>query len=200
MLGVEIWNEPNFLPAFEPRGDPARYVQLLQAARRPVKSVAPKTPAVSGGLFPTPTTGKLGMADYQFLAGMYAAGVKGLMDGIGAHPYPYANDTGAPVRWDPAAMERVLRRLREVRDAAGDRETPVWITAMGLSTANAPGYPPAVSDAQQAHDLMVMLRELLHDHDVRVVLSFGVLRYDDRPKPAACALSQAFHGRVRCPS
>jgi hypothetical protein len=217
-IGVEIWNEPNLLPNFEPRPDPVRYTALLKAAYAAVKSVDPKLPVISAGLIVGSGTGTYAISDADFLAGMYRAGAKGSMDGIGAHPYPISGGPGGP-RYDLGAMRDDLARLRAVRNAAGDSGTPVWITETGVSTASAPGFPPGAGEDEQAHDLLEMVTAAGEGERIPVMLihrlvdapanpsagalglvesGFGVLRSDGSTKPAACELSQAFHGTLSC--
>jgi hypothetical protein len=218
-LGIEIWNEPNAVRMFPPHPDPARYAALLKAAYGAVKGVNPRLPVISGGLLPSPTTNRYAIADWQFLRGVYAAGAAGSMDAIGAHPYPISAGSGGRSRYDLAAMEQDLERLRAVRDAAGESATPIWITEMGVSTQSGGGFPPGATQAQQADDLLAMIRAVREDGDVRVALvhrlvdvrrtpaggalarlesGFGVFGSNGAPKRAACALSAEFGGSLSC--
>jgi hypothetical protein len=170
IIGVEVWNEPNISPSFQPV-DPARYTALLKEAYTAVKQVDPQIKVISGGLFASDASGSYGMADGQFLAGMYAAGAQGSMDAIGAHPYPIAAGTnGSPGKYDPAAMETALDRLRAVRDAAHQSSTPIWITEAGVSTQTVAGSPPGATEEQQADYLRAMVRDVNADPDVPVAL------------------------------
>ena len=216
-VGIEIWNEQNAARMFPPHPDPARYTELLNAAYRAVKSADPEMPVVSGGLLPNPTTHRYAVGDAEFLRGMYAAGAT--MDGIGAHPYPLTAVPGGGSRYDLSAMEEGLERLRAVRDAAGESSTPIWITEMGLSTRPGVGFPPGLTESEQAVALLEMVRAAKEDPDVslalvhrlvdarwtpgagplaRVESGFGVFRADGAPKPAACALSDEFGGALSC--
>jgi polysaccharide biosynthesis protein PslG len=219
-VGVEIWNEPNIVPMFPPYPDPQRYTSLLQAAYDAVKTVNPRLPVITGGLFATDRSGPYGIADSRFLAQMYAAGAGDSINAIGAHPYPMtARDAGAPRLYDLRAMEQALDRLRAVRDETGNPRTPIWITEAGVSTASAPGYPLAASTAQQAHLLSAMARAAEGAPDVQVMVihklidasdaaattqlgaiesGFGVFDSSGLPKPAACALSRIFRGTLSC--
>jgi polysaccharide biosynthesis protein PslG len=227
-IGIEVWNEPNISPSFQPV-DPARYTALLKEAYGAVKRVDPKMKVISGGLFASDASGSYGMADGQFLAAMYAAGAKGFMDAIGAHPYPIVTGSDGATRYDPAGTEQDLDRLRAVRDAAGASSTPIWITEMGVSTQTVPGSPPGATEAQQADYLIRLVHDAQADSDVPVVLihrlvdvpapntgpfpyvtppvpgqggtvesGFGVFRADGKPKPSACALSREFDGSLHC--
>jgi hypothetical protein len=204
-IGIEIWNEPNLVQNWYPRVDPVRYTQILKAAHGAIKAVRPTMPVVSGGLAGSPATGANTAAegDQPFLAAMYAAGAGSAMDAIGAHPYPIDFDSAMqPVRWDPAAMEQTLDRLRATRAAAAATQ-PLWVTEVGESSAAATGYPAPVTPTQQATDLMTMVQAAKADPDVPVFLihtvddgpadsglsaGLGVFTVTGEPKPAVCAL------------
>ena len=219
-IGIEIWNEPNLNMFFWPRPDPARFTHLLTQAYHAVKAVNATMPVISGGIAGSPATGvvPLGEGDRPFLAAMYAAGAAGSMDAIAAHPYPIALRPDGSQAWDPAAMEQSLNRLRAARDAAGDHSTPIWITEVGESTSTQDGFPPAVSPAQQALDLMSMIASVRADPDVQVMIiqslqdqsagtadsfnginaGFGMFSSSGTGKPAGCALSVLLHGSLSC--
>jgi polysaccharide biosynthesis protein PslG len=226
-VGVEVWNEPNIVPMWPPYPDPARFAALLDLAYRAVKGVNPELPVVSGGLFSTNRSGSYGIADSSFLAGLYRAGAGDEMDAIGAHPYPRIGGdvSGGRPRYDLAATEQALNRLRSVRNAAGHPRTPIWITEVGVSTASAPGFPPAATELQQAGLLQALVRVAQRDSDVRVEIihrlidtsraqaggplgvfdsGFGVFDSSGRPKLSACVLSRIFGGSLArygsCPS
>ncbi|HEY3728973.1 MAG TPA: hypothetical protein VGL51_17470 [Solirubrobacteraceae bacterium] len=206
-VGIEIWNEENLAAGFLPRPDPVRYTQLLEEAYRAVKSVRPTMPVISGGLFVSAVSGPSGIGDAQFLQGMYAAGAKGFMDGIGIHLYPVAGSAEAQAE----EVEDALGALRAVRDAAGDESTPIWVTEVGVSTQ-------MTSGRRQAGDLITIVKRLRRDDDIRAVIvhrlvdlpeaaadppgvsqsGYGVFQADHAPKPAACALSLLWHGTLRC--
>jgi hypothetical protein len=208
-VGIEIWNEENLAQGFLPSPNPARYAQLLRQAYVAVKSVDPSIPVIAGGLFVSPVSGPGGIGDAQFLQGLYAAGAKGFMDGIGIHIYPAAGTAGG----DANEMENELDAVRAIRDAAGDTATPIWITELGVPTTD-------VTANEQAEDLVALLQGAALDADVPVVIlhrlidppvasagsqayggdepGYGVFGSDRAPKPAACAISALLHGTLGC--
>jgi hypothetical protein len=217
-IGLEVWNEPNLLPNFEPRPDPVRYTALLKDAYTAVKAVEPRMPVISAGLIVGSGSGRYAISDADFLAGMYRAGARGYMDGIGAHPYPITGGPGNP-SYDVDAMRADLARLRAVRDAAGDSGTPIWVTETGVSTASAPGFPGGASDDEQAADLLEMIGVAGEGERIPVMLihrlldtppnpsggslglvesGFGVFRANGEPKQSACSLARVFHGSLSC--
>jgi polysaccharide biosynthesis protein PslG len=213
-IGIEIWNEPNLIQFFYPSIDPSRYTQLLKEAYTAIKTVQPNIPVISAGLAASPAIGgnTAGEGDAPYLTSMYRAGAGSAMDAIGIHPYPeiHTNDMTA-IGWDAAQMELTLARLRAVRNAAGGNQ-PIWITEVGESTAT-DGPLQAVTPAQQATDLLTLIRTAQHDPDIPVMLihtvqdgpsdtgvsaGLGVFDVNGNPKPAACALSSQFGGSVSC--
>src|SRR5439155_1143582 len=77
------------------------------------KAVAPQLPVISGGLSGIGASDSNGMADAAFLSGMYRAGARGAMDGIGYHSYPGNH----PLLAD---LEAGLSRIRRTRNAYHD--------------------------------------------------------------------------------
>ncbi len=188
-MGVEIWNEPNYGVFFAPRSDPTRFTELLKLGHTAVKSVNPGMPVVSGGLAGATVVDPGGMADDQFLQGMYNAGAKNYMDAIGDHFYPSARPLTFGMRTD-------LERIRGVRNRNGDGGKPIWVTEFGLSTANFPGHD-LVSEPEQGAGLVSMYCVFARSADVPVALAFrlrdtgdgiGIFRSNNTPKPAADAL------------
>jgi hypothetical protein len=169
-IGIEVWNEPNLITEWWPRVDPVRYTQVLKEAFAAVKSVDPKMPVVSGGLLSSPASASWIEGDVPFLTAMYAAGARQAMDAIGLHPYPIVYGSDAAIGWDPAQMVRWLQRIRAVRDAAGAASEPIWVTEVGESTTTQPDQPPAVTNAQQATDLVQLVRAAESERDVPVLI------------------------------
>src|SRR5207237_10560687 len=130
-----VWNGPNFLPAFDPKVDPHRYVELLREAYDAIKAVDRSMPVVAGGLFAGDQSGDFGMADGEFVARMYAAGAAGHLDALALHPYPISVQ---PKRWDARVLDRAMARVRAAKRAAGDVGRPIWITELGAPATTGP--------------------------------------------------------------
>jgi hypothetical protein len=193
-LGIEVWNEPNAVHFFAPRADPARYTELLKEAYGAVKAVAPSLPVISGGLSGIGASDANGVADADFLSGMYRAGARSVMDAIGYHFYPGNH----PLLGD---FHAGLDRVRRTRNANRDNRKAIWLTEFGISTAVVAGREP-VSEGEQATALRTAYCDVNGMSDVPVMLVFrlqdtvgsawlsqlGVLHADGAPKPAALAL------------
>ncbi len=193
-LGLEVWNEPNARHFFAPAIDPGRYTQLLREAYGAAKAVAPRLPVISGGLSGIGGSDANGMADVAFLRGMYRAGARTVMDGIGYHLYPGNH----PLLAD---LHAGLNRIRRTRNARHDRRKRVWLTEFGISTAVVSGREP-VNEAEQATALRAAYCDVRAMGDVPVMLvsrvrdtggagwldGLGVLHADGSPKPATLAL------------
>ncbi len=203
--GVEIWNEPNETTFWQTGADPRRYAELLRGAYTAIKRVAPDMRVVGGGPSNRQHLEGTSMTQAEFLRRMYAAGAGGAMDALSVHPYPWALSQTLTLQ--------SLDQAREARDAAGDRDVPLWVTEIGLSTGGFDRYAFSFND--QARGLTDLYRTLDSMDDVDAILfhtllgadagpgnreaGYAVLEPDRAAKPAYCAL-----GRLRsvdaCPS
>lgn len=196
VVAVEVYNEPN-LGAYnwQPQADPEYYTEVLRAAHTAVRAVRPSVAVISGGITSLPREPVAGAMDPQdFLRRMYAAGARGAMDGIGIHPYPGGQA--------PSAAMTLVQQVRALRNAAGDRKTPLWVTETGYTTTG----PTAVSEQRQAELVPQVVKLLAAEADIESVIvhgfrdrdypgyadRFGVAYKDLRFKPVAEPLRRAF--------
>jgi spore germination protein YaaH len=158
---IEIWNEQNLW--YEAGGmgriNAAKYVQLLQMSYQGIKSVNPDMIVVSGALTPAGTVGEAAVDDIEYLNQMYANGVKGFFDALGAHPSGY--NCPATADWrsvqDPTAtsfrgpfdnrhhswcFRGTMEGYREVMVANGDGNKAIVPTEFGWAVSGnpQPGY------------------------------------------------------------
>jgi hypothetical protein len=161
---------------------------------------------VLGGALANSQFGGDGSAPYKdYLDAMLALGP--VFDGLSIHDYPSAGTAGD---W----FDQTLNIARDELDSHGRRDTPLWVTEFGISTAG----PNPVTAQDQAARLVQMLSELGKRRDVRAGLihtlipaptgpeteeyGYSTLNPDGSVKPAYCALAAARgvrHGR-RCPA
>lgn len=139
VAGYVIWNEPNL--ALEWSGlapDPAGYVALLMAGYAGVTGADPQATVISAGLAPTNTMNEEAMDERRFLEEMYRHGAGAYFHALGAHAYgfgrapsqPYTQASSPEGPLDGLVFQRVTA-LRQLMEAHGDGEKPVYITEMG---------------------------------------------------------------------
>ncbi len=136
---VEIWNEPNSNGFYLPQADPKAWAELVVTAADAIKAVNPKVPVITGGVCPLPQGSENPNAPAKFLAAAIEAVPELLqkVDGIGHHPYVFANDPTAkdpltaPYQWNAIQQTATMHEVL-VRHGAGDM--PFWFTEYGVPT------------------------------------------------------------------
>lgn len=202
--GIEIWNEPNERTFWQPGPDPIRYTELLREAYTAVKAANPRMPVITAGFTNRATDSEGSLSLESFLKAIFGAGARGHFDGIAVHPY-----TDSRIA---AGIDRALGIVRAIRNAAGARRAPLWVTETGFTTTGP--QPPRVDEREQARLLIDTYRALKRRRDVRVVIfhtlidpgadpsspesGYGIVRRDFSPKPAYCALARELRTGYRC--
>ncbi len=130
----QVWNEPNVSLFWYPQPNAAAYVSLLKKAYIAIKAANPQAIVVSAG--PTGLN-----PPKQYLRDMYAAGARNYFDVLALNPYGQPNSPDAYLR-------NYLLFIKNIMEAYGDLDTPIWITEIGWPTD--PDEFGAVSEAQQA--------------------------------------------------
>jgi hypothetical protein len=171
VAAYELWNEPNL--AREWQGDtldPARFVALVAEGSQGVREADPKALVISGAPAVTGINdGVEAIDDRVFLRGMYEAGVARWVDGIGVHPYGFANppdeswgdDTHRASSHDdhPSFFFRdTLEDYHAIMLEYGDTKRKLWATEFGWPSVENMGemdttgweYAREVSEKQQA--------------------------------------------------
>jgi hypothetical protein len=171
VAAYELWNEPNLRREWngEPL-DPALFVELIRQGAQAVRAADANAKIISGGPAVTGINdGETAVDDRVYLRGMVAAGVGNWVDGIGAHPYGFANPPEE--RWDDqthAASSHnnhpsfffldTLEDYRAILVEGGLEATPIWVTEFGWASIDGMGSPDTrgweyardISEAQQA--------------------------------------------------
>ena len=144
----QIWNEPNILAFWPDQPFQTRYVGLLRAASKAIKSADPSARIVLAG-----------MPNYSWLAlgRVYkVAGARALFDVVAVHPYTK----------DPQGVLTILGYVRRVMDQNGDQRKPIiadeisWPSSVG-KTNHDTGYDFATTESGQAKDLRAVLPMLV---------------------------------------
>ncbi|MCX7918511.1 MAG: hypothetical protein N3A72_02655 [bacterium] len=123
----EIWNEPNILPFWSPKPNPADYAALLKECYIAAKNADPNCIVVAGAL---------AGVDESFLRGMYQHGAKGYFDALSYHTY----GQNPPERY----IQNEINLIRKIMAEFGD-DKPIWMTETGYYTG-----PAGISEEQQA--------------------------------------------------
>ncbi|HHS97711.1 MAG TPA: hypothetical protein ENK08_07405, partial [Chloroflexi bacterium] len=174
----ELWNEPNL--AREWGGDvldPARFAALVAEGAQGVRAGDPDALVISGAPGVTGINdGVTAIDDRVFLRGMLEAGVAQWVDGIGAHPYGFANPPEesvndphhvAPSHNDhPSFFFRdTLEDYRALLLEYGADDKPIWVTEFGWASMEGLNmdttgweYALHVSEQQQADYLVRALQ------------------------------------------
>ena len=171
VAAYELWNEPNLRREWhgEPL-DPALFVSLIRAGSLAIRAADPAAQIISGAPAVTGINdGETAVDDRVYLQGMVAAGVGEWTDGVGVHPYGFANPPEE--RWSdsihrapshnnhPSFFFRdTLEDYRAILAEGGLESLPLWVTEFGwpsvggLGSVNPVGWEYArdVTEAQQA--------------------------------------------------
>ena len=179
VAAYELWNEANL--AREWRGDtldPARFVAYVAEGAQGVRAADPAALIISGAPAVTGIDdGVVAIDDRAFLRGMYEAGIAQWVDGIGAHPYGFANPPAAS--WQDAThvssshndhpsffFRDTLEDYHAIMRDYGDTDHQIWVTEFGWPSTEGMGrmdvtgweYGREVSEAQQANYIVRAFR------------------------------------------
>nr|WP_290669261.1 cellulase family glycosylhydrolase [Ardenticatena sp.] len=126
----EIWNEPNL--AFEWGNqwpEPSRYAEMVRQAQAGLALARSESLLVAGAVAVSGDGSAAAMGDLDFLRAWYAAGARGTFDRLSTHPYGFGRPPDTPP--DAGLGMRRTEEQRALMEAAGDAETPMWLTEMG---------------------------------------------------------------------
>lgn len=168
---IEVWNEENLLTEWH--GKPisaSAYVNMLRASYGAIHAACPSVVVVSGAPTPTGVNNSTAVDDQAYLQQMYAAGLAGVSDAIGAHPSGFNNPPSADWRtWqDPARpnfkghpsffFSGTMQGYRNIMVANGDGGKQIWPTEFGWGSTGAPfpgyEYEAQISETDQANWLV----------------------------------------------
>jgi polysaccharide biosynthesis protein PslG len=171
VAAYELWNETNLQREWQ--GAPlsgTAFVELLAAGAAGIRAADPQAVIISGAPAPTGINdGVTAVDDRVYLQQMVAAGLGRVVDGVGIHPYGWANPPEATVAQpDPAVPSHnnhpsfffldTIMDYRAILDEAGLAHLPLWTTEFGWGSFDQFGRQPpaeaafmtAVNEWQQA--------------------------------------------------
>ncbi len=200
--GIEVWNEPNITPFWQPSPDAAAYAGLLRAVYSSVKAADPNMPVIGGSMAVGTGIGDF-ISPYDFTSAIYEHGAGGSMDALSVHPYPYS----ATSLYNTTS---VLDSVRSALGAHGAAGKPLWVSELGITTTG----PWPVTESEQASTFTGLYRTLRAMPDVKAIMfhtlveppteswdaetGYGIVRRDLSPKPAYCSLARELGRASAC--
>lgn len=192
----ELWNEWNLAAKKDAAFSPENYLALAEAARPAVKRVAPNAPFLVGALGDDP--------GWTWTEKMLRTGILQHADGASIHLYNFC--MGPSKRTSAEIIDRLTAFHRLVGQARRNPDFPIYVTETGWTTAT---NKCGVSEQAQADNTAqlilwastaarwlkgVWLYELKDSGKDPSELehNFGLYRYDNSPKPVACAAQGAW--------
>jgi len=155
----QVWNEPNVFAFWPDQPFEARYVALLIAASKAIKSADPGAKVVLAG-----------MPNYSWidLARLYKVkGARGAFDVVAVHPYTK----------DPKGVLTILGYVRQVMNRYGDQRKPIiadeisWPSSVG-KTNHDTGYDFATTESGQAANIKQVIPMLVANRKRLNLLGF----------------------------
>ena len=135
-LDFEVWTEANSANFWTGRADAAEYMRAMALIAPAIHQAAPGSRVLAS----------LGWQSFEaYTNAIYAAGAKGLIDGIGFHPYAFY----------ATAIVNLVQRMRAALVANGDPALPIDVTEIGQpvvysGSGSSMAQNGAVTDAARA--------------------------------------------------
>ncbi|SPP97572.1 MULTISPECIES: hypothetical protein [Bradyrhizobium] len=192
----ELWNEWNLAAKKDAAFSPENYLALAEATRPAVKRVAPNAPFLVGALGDDP--------GWTWTEKMLRTGILQYADGASIHLYNFC--MGPSKRSSAEIIERLTAFHRLVGQASGNADFPIYVTETGWTT---PTNKCGVSEQAQADNTAqlilwastatrwlkgIWIYELKDSgkNPSELEHNFGLYRFDNSPKPVACAAQGAW--------
>jgi uncharacterized protein YraI len=103
LKAIEVWNEQNLHYEWGNKPlNPGDYMALLVPSYAAIKAACPSMYVISGALTPAGSNPGKAVDDFDYLRGMFQAGLANYADGIGAHPSGY--NVPPSVTWQDACV------------------------------------------------------------------------------------------------
>jgi polysaccharide biosynthesis protein PslG len=162
---IEVWNEPNLDREWGNQTinqqSAADYVRLLGGAYTAAHAADPSVVVLTAGLSPNGVSDGHSADDLEYLKWMYAAGLRGKFDALGAHANTQAPEVAVPLGVlkdfpHPSFYFRRIEQLRQVMVDNGDSARQIWLTEWGWTADTVhPAYKWfAVSEDKKASNLV----------------------------------------------
>ncbi|RQH11550.1 cellulase family glycosylhydrolase [Bradyrhizobium sp. RP6] len=192
----ELWNEWNLAAKKDAAFSPENYLALAEATRPAVKRVAPNAPFLVGALGDDP--------GWTWTEKMLRTGILQYADGASVHLYNFC--MGPSKRTSAEIIDRLTAFHRLVGQASGNPDFPIYVTETGWTTATNKCDVSEQAQADNTAQLIlwastaarwlkgVWLYELKDSgkNPSDLEHNFGLYRFDNSPKPVACAAQGAW--------
>lgn len=192
----ELWNEWNLAAKKDPAFSPENYRALAESTRPALKRVTPNAPLLVGALGDDP--------GWTWTQKMLQTGVLQYADGASIHLYNFC--MGPAKRTSAEIIDRLTAFHRLVGQASGNPDFPIYVTETGWTTAS---NKCGVSEQTQADNTAqlilwastatrwlkgIWIYELKDSgqNPSELEHNFGLYRFDNSPKPVACAAQGAW--------
>lgn len=187
----ELWNEWNMAGKKDSAFSAENYVALARVAQPAVKRVAPNAPFLVGAIGDDP--------GWTWTEKLLRTGILKYADGASIHLYNFCMTPAK--RTSAEVMDRLTAFHRLVDDASGRADFPIYLTEAGWTTATNKCGVSEQAQADQTAQLILRastaarwlkglwIYELKDSGTDRSELedNFGLFRFDNSPKPVACA-------------
>lgn len=192
----ELWNEWNLAARKNPAFSAENYLALAKVAQPALKRALPDAPFIVGAIGDDP--------GWQWTQSILQLGVLKLADGISVHLYNFCM---TPAKRSAAEIiERLDAFRRLVVQASGKENFPIYVTETGWPTATAKcGLTEQIEADNMAQLVLwastasswlkgVWFYELKDSgqNPSELEHNFGLFRFDNSPKQAACAVRDAW--------
>jgi hypothetical protein len=151
----ELWNETNLQREWNGIPlDPVLLADVIRAGAAGIRAVDPAALIISGAPAPTGINdGVSAVDDRVYFLGMVNAGIPDIVDGMGIHPYGWANppdstaqnpDPNVPSHADHPSFffANTNADYRAILQQAGHENMPLWATEFGWATFSDLNAPP----------------------------------------------------------
>lgn len=192
----ELWNEWNMAAHKSEAFSVENYLALAKVARPAVKRVAPNAPFIVGAIGDDP--------GWVWTQKMLQSGILQYADGISIHLYNFC--MGPSKRTSTEIIDRLDAFRRLVTQASGNPDFPIYVTETGWTTASAKCGVTEQAQADNTAQLILWASTAsswlkgmsfyeLKDsgkNPAELEDNFGLFRFDNSPKPVACAVRGAW--------
>lgn len=192
----ELWNEWNLASKKDAAFSVENYLALAKVAQPAVKQAAPGAPLVVGAIGDDP--------GWSWTQRMLQSGILQYADGASIHLYNFC--MGPAKRTSAEVVDRLTAFHRMVSQASGNPTFPIYVTEAGWPTATDTCGVDEQAEADNMAQLIlwastvsswlkgIWLYELKDSGTNASDLehNFGLYRFDNSPKPAACAVRDAW--------